>query len=83
MSEMAKSPHRPGYWEGQAVRLNMGEAWVFIPPPRPYSPGGWVPLDMLSALYSTSVLTEAEFERLFPECLPLQLPEEAFLVGGV
>ena len=32
----------------------------------------------MSALYSTSVLTEQEFEQLFPEAWASELPAEAF-----
>jgi hypothetical protein len=78
-----KSPHWAASLDGQAYRYSISEAWAWVVTPphdaiRGAAPGRWERGDLMGVLYSGSTLTEAQFAELFPEVMPLRLPDEAF-----
>jgi hypothetical protein len=62
------------YWEDLAVRLTSdGDAWMFNELTEK-----WAPMNAADAVTKAKLLTEAEFDKMFPD-LPA-LPTEAFKV---
>jgi hypothetical protein len=60
------------YWEELAVRLEpSGEAWLFNEIKKE-----WVPMNAADAMSKARLLTEAEFNEMYPDLPPL--PTEAF-----
>lgn len=58
-------------WGALAIRYTSREVWVFSPQIK-----HWVPMHPVRPMHSGSILTENDFERLFPDLPPL--PEGAF-----
>jgi hypothetical protein len=74
-----KSPHFGALLDGHlAVRYSASECWVWVKATRRgQGPGRWVRGDMMDIHNNASAVTEAEYQRLFPE-VPAVLPREAF-----
>ncbi len=59
-----KLPGAPGILDGQPMRFTLAMAWWLVD-------GAWRKADLADALNNGSVMTEANFEKMFPDLPPL------------